>query len=78
MESLPEAVIILIVLGVAIALPWLLYLAFDKRGRNEAGHVWQVGLDTVQKTLRGESKELDELSRQVQKIKEEADENKSQ
>jgi hypothetical protein len=36
----------------------------------------QHSLETIQKTLRGESKELDELSRQVQKIKEEAVEDK--
>lgn len=76
-ESVPDAAIILIIIGLAIALPWLLFLAADKRGRNEAGHLWQNSLETIQKTLRGESKELDELSRQVQKIKEEADEDKT-
>jgi type IV secretory pathway VirB2 component (pilin) len=76
MESIPEAAIILFIIGLAIALPWLLFLAADKRGRSEAGNVWQHSLDTIQKTLRGESKELDELSRRVQKIKEESDEDK--
>jgi type IV secretory pathway VirB2 component (pilin) len=76
MESIPDTAIILIIIGLAIALPWLLFLAADKRGRSEAGNVWQHSLETIQKTLRGEAKELDELSRQVQKIKEEAGEEK--
>lgn len=77
MRDIPDVAIILIIIGLAIALPWLLYLAADKRGRSEAGNVWQHSIDTIRQTLRGETKELDELSQRVQKIKEEAAEDKS-
>ena len=74
MGSFSDVAIILIVIGLAIALPWLLFLAADKRGRSEAGNVWQHSLETIQKTLRGEAKELDELSERVRKIKAESEE----
>lgn len=76
MESIPDIAIILIIIGLAIALPWLLFLAADRRGRNEAGNVWQKSLDAVQKTLRGETKDLDELSERVKKIEAESKEEK--
>lgn len=74
MGSIPDVAIILIIIGLAIALPWLLFLAADRQGRHEAGNVWQHSLETIQKTLRGEAKEMDELSERVRKIKAESEE----
>lgn len=74
MESIPDVAIILIILGLAIALPWLLFLAADRRSRSDAGNVWQKSLDAAQKTLRGETKDLDELSERVRKIEAESKE----
>jgi hypothetical protein len=74
MLSINSVAVILIILGLAIALPWGLYLVANRRARNNAEAVWQHSLDAVQKTLRGEAKDLDELSERVKKLKSESEE----
>jgi predicted negative regulator of RcsB-dependent stress response len=71
MENSNNILVIFIVIGLAIALPWFLYVAVDKNQRSQAGNVWQKSMEAVQKTLRGENKDIEELNKRVQKFEEE-------
>ena len=71
MNAIPDTVIILIGIGLAIALPWLLFLAVDRSSRRKASNVWQNSLDELRKTMQGENRELDELAQRVEKLKSE-------
>lgn len=68
MEAIPDIFIILASIGLAIALPWLIFLAADRNNRREVSNVWQNSLEAIRKTLRGETQELDELAQRVKQL----------
>lgn len=71
LSQIPGIVWVAIGVGLAIAAPWMLFVALDRQGRDKTGQVFQASVDSIRKTMSGEAKEMDELSRRVEALKQE-------
>ncbi len=68
MSQIPGIVWVIVGIGLAIAAPWLLFVALDRQGRDKTGQVWHTSIETISRTLRGEAKDMDELARRVDEL----------
>lgn len=69
MNDLARVLIIIGGIGLAILLPWFIFAAM-RRERPHAGRdAVQGSVEAIQKTLRGQHEDLDELSRRVAALK---------
>ena len=69
LSQIPGLVWVVIGVSLAIAAPWMIFVALDHQGRDRTGKVFQTSVDTITRTLRGENKEADELARRVDALK---------
>ena len=56
-------------MGVAIAAPWVIFVALNRQTRDRTGQVWQASVDTLRKAMSGEAHDMDELARRVEALK---------
>ncbi len=76
MPQIPGFVWVIVGIGLAIATPWMIFVALDREGRSKSGQAWRASMEALNKTLHSETPEIDELSRRVEKLKENNPESK--
>ena len=69
LSQVPGIVWVVVGVGLAIATPWMIFIALDRQGRDRTGQVFQASIDSVRHALRGEAQDIDELSRRVDALK---------
>lgn len=69
LSQIPGLVWVVIGVSLAIAAPWMIFVALDRQGRDRTGKVFQTSVESITRTLRGENKEVDELARRVDALK---------
>lgn len=73
MNDLTRVLVIFGGIGIAVMLPWFIYAAM-RRERPHAGRdAVQGSVEAIQKTLRGQQDEMEELSRRVASLREDGD-----
>jgi sensor domain CHASE-containing protein len=73
MSDLTRLLIIVGGIGLAILLPWFIYAALKRERPHVGRDAVQGSVQAIQKTLRGQQDDIDELSRRVAALRNQED-----
>lgn len=73
MRDLTSLLIIVGGIGAAILLPWFIFAAMRRERPHSGRDAVQSSVEAVQKTLRGQQDDIDELSKRVAALRENGD-----